>query len=504
MKKIKVLNICIIIFLLFLLTSCRKTCDHPKTIIEEVPSTCITEGYIISYCEICNKEYKTKLPLGYHTLLEKEVVTPLTYTQNERRSYICSVCNKEEVSVTTFNEITNRNVVLKEFDKDDIYVSSINELLIVIDHALMNNVQTFTVSCDLPNEFLLDKHLLSYMVNNNISFNTTIKEVTNGFEFTFDYKAEPSKTTASIDIEKFNNLNLQEKTKTRSDDFNDFAIENVEESLVVESTEQLSSCLMKGIRPICSANSNAYRIYEVMKDILRKIIHDDMSAFEKVLAIHDYLCSNVNYDYDLYEQGLNPLDYQSGWLEGIFEDKQGVCSSLANAFTSLCNIEGIICLTVTGISKENNKIGHAWNKVYLDSNWYIVDLTGDIMPLTLRTTKEVTLYQSFLTDETYYTTNYDIYTFNKIRCNKNYNKYTMMKYTYQGVENDFVIDSFEELLNVVSYLENTYSYNATISILMNYDYDSFDDELSKAYDALNITNDSVYYSSVDDEYIIAN
>lgn len=498
----KTLLLLLTIFLLCC-TSCKKTCNHLKTVIEEVPSTCVSEGYIISYCETCDVKEKTSLPLGYHTWSEGEVIQPLTYTQTEKIKYICIHCQSESISTTSFNEITNKDLVLEQFINENIYIENIDYLFKVVDQALMQNYSSVTFEGNITNEFLKDSYLLSYLIPNNITFNTSVNRNENEYVFTFDYELSPTMISHQSKIDKALNLNLQKQTKTRSEDFNDFVIEKVEQSLKVETTEQLSSCLMKGIKPICKENSNAYQVYEIMKSILRNIIHDDMTDFEKILAIHDYLCTYTNYDYALYEQSLNPVYYRSGWLEGVFFDNLGVCGSIANAFTSLCNIEGIICVTVTGVSKNNN-VGHAWNKVYLDGAWYVVDLTGDIMPLVSRTKKEVTLYQSFLIDESYYINNYDIYVFEDLKCNKNYNKYSQMKYIYNNRENDFVIDSFYELINVVAYLEYSTSYNGSISILMNYEFDNFEEELERAFSIIRSSNDALYYTSVTNEYVIVN
>lgn len=496
MKKLSIL------FLMILLTvcsSCKKACDHEKEVIEEGPSTCTKEGYIVEVCTKCNEEYITKLPLSEHTYVDAGVIQTLTYTESEKRKYICSCCKEETIKETSFDDLTNKYSSLKPFDTQVTITNNI-ELYNLIDVALLNNIKTFSFKGNISNEFILNGHLISYMIPNTTSFNCNIKRIDDIYQVTLEYSDIPLKTSTQSKYVKKENLNYQEIARSRNNDFNDFAIEKKEESLEVFTTEQLSTCLMKGIKPICKENSSADVIYEIMKDILRDIIHDDMSDFDKALAIHDYLCSNVNYDYVVYEQSLNPMEYDCGWLEGIFLNQKGLCGSLSNAFMCLCNIEGIICFTVKGVYKENKSIGHAWNKVYLDSNWYIVDLTGDIVPLGVNT--EVTLYQSFLTSDSYYNKYYETYIYNELECNLIYDKYSKITYIHQGQTNDYLINNLDELVHLISFLES--NKDATISFKMNYEFNNFKEELDKAYFRLNLKNDVVYYTSQPNEYVIAN
>ncbi|MEE1002506.1 MAG: transglutaminase domain-containing protein [Acutalibacteraceae bacterium] len=52
-----------------------------------------------------------------------------------------------------------------------------------------------------------------------------------------------------------------------------------------------------------------------------------------------------------------------------FADGYTVCGGYANALKDLCNLAGIPALVPT-----NDKLNHAWNQVYLNGEWYTVDL----------------------------------------------------------------------------------------------------------------------------------
>lgn len=138
-------------------------------------------------------------------------------------------------------------------------------------------------------------------------------------------------------------------------------------------------------------------------ETVKNDVSDEMSEYEKVHAIYDYIIYNVRYDHDCanaedkYVSGnlsLNEkMKYYGYYLEGIFLDKfykkdmHAVCDGKSKAFVLMCGIEGITAVRISGEASSDGKNfgGHAWNKVLLDLNgtgdkeWYFVDTTwGDV------------------------------------------------------------------------------------------------------------------------------
>ena len=55
----------------------------------------------------------------------------------------------------------------------------------------------------------------------------------------------------------------------------------------------------------------------------------------------------------------------------VFKDQKSVCAGMSYAYQLLCNVNGIDCRYVRGISSAGN---HAWNIIkYTDGKWYVVD-----------------------------------------------------------------------------------------------------------------------------------
>lgn len=197
-----------------------------------------------------------------------------------------------------------------------------------------------------------------------------------------------------------------------------FYIDGVKETMSVSTSNMLYKAVAWGYKPVFmgSQAENLKQIYDNAKDALSYIVSDEMSEYEKVHAIYDYIIYNVRYDHDCANaqdkyntnnallteeekrelQNLNlneKMKYYGYYLEGIFLDKfykkdmHAVCDGKSKAFVLMCGIEGITAVRISGEASSDGKNfdGHAWNKVLLDLNgtgdkeWYFVDTTwGDV------------------------------------------------------------------------------------------------------------------------------
>lgn len=184
-----------------------------------------------------------------------------------------------------------------------------------------------------------------------------------------------------------------------------FYIESVKETMSVSTSNMLYKAVAWGYKPVFmgAQADNLQQIYDNAKDALSYIVSDEMSEYEKVHAIYDYIIYNVRYDHDCanaedkYVSGnlsLNEkMKHYGYYLEGIFlnkfykKDMHAVCDGKSKAFVLMCGIEGITAVRISGEASSDGKNfgGHAWNKVLLDLNstgdkeWYFVDTTwGDV------------------------------------------------------------------------------------------------------------------------------
>lgn len=140
-------------------------------------------------------------------------------------------------------------------------------------------------------------------------------------------------------------------------------------------------------------NYNINQIHKInakVDEIFTEVIKDDMSLEDKIKAIHDYIINNTKYDTNRSDNKV--VSYQSDNAYGALIENYAICGGYADSMKLFLDKLDIPNYKV---SSEN----HIWNLVYLNENWYHLDLTWDD-PVT-STGEDVLEYDYFLitTDE---------------------------------------------------------------------------------------------------------
>ena len=111
-------------------------------------------------------------------------------------------------------------------------------------------------------------------------------------------------------------------------------------------------------------------INEKIDEIMNDILTDDMSDKEKIIAIHNYIVETTDYDTEYLEANLQDIDNPSHKAIGPLYYHKALCGGYTDAMSLFLNK---LKIPNYRISSEN----HIWNYVYVDNNWYHLDLTWD-------------------------------------------------------------------------------------------------------------------------------
>lgn len=162
----------------------------------------------------------------------------------------------------------------------------------------------------------------------------------------------------------------------RSANYNNFVSDQHTNTVSVSTSEALYWAVECGVTPIPVPSSSADTIYKKAKSVLNTIIKEGMTDYDKALAIYDYIAYTTSYDHSKYSDVVY-TKLPCFYLEGVFIYHVSVCDGFSKAFSLMCNMEGVDAIRIVGgangkPAKDNL---HAWNKVKIDGNWYLVDIT---------------------------------------------------------------------------------------------------------------------------------
>lgn len=159
-----------------------------------------------------------------------------------------------------------------------------------------------------------------------------------------------------------------------------------EDSPVWEHNEQAYS-KQKILASALEDTKNVQAENPSIKAIAQRETANCITDYEKALALHDYVCKNLYYDSDMAKKNEIPVESAAD----VIVSGKGVCSGFANVYAALCRSVKLPCVVVTGYAigselfemewNEENIVteipNHAWNEVYADGRWLIVDTTWD-------------------------------------------------------------------------------------------------------------------------------
>ena len=117
-------------------------------------------------------------------------------------------------------------------------------------------------------------------------------------------------------------------------------------------------------------------IINIVNHFISTHIRPNMTDFEKEIEIIKYLVTTVTYDIDeLSNDSFFINDSYKAY--GALVNHKAVCSGYAKAFDLMAKMCGLSATVVTGeaINSASQNGAHAWNQIYLDGEWYNVDVT---------------------------------------------------------------------------------------------------------------------------------
>nr|WP_314609822.1 transglutaminase domain-containing protein [uncultured Lachnoanaerobaculum sp.] len=136
-------------------------------------------------------------------------------------------------------------------------------------------------------------------------------------------------------------------------------------------------------QPSSDIQSDNQEIIDLANSITAGIAND----YDKAVAIHDWVCNNIYYDWDSYlSKNYTGIDTSA---LGTLHSKRSVCDGYSNLTAALLRAAGVPAKKISGFAlgvssdywpenyDPNKDTNHAWNEFWANGRWVILDTTWD-------------------------------------------------------------------------------------------------------------------------------
>ncbi|EDL21049.1 kyphoscoliosis peptidase, isoform CRA_a, partial [Mus musculus] len=148
------------------------------------------------------------------------------------------------------------------------------------------------------------------------------------------------------------------------------------------------------------ASASQVTVKSGLNELVSDLLQEAHSDLERVRAIWIWICHHIEYDVEAAQE----KDRQAFKPTDILRTQKTNCDGYAGLFERMCRVAGVQCVTVPGYSKGfgyqtgqsfSGEFDHAWNAVYLEGRWHLVDSTWGSGLVDTTTSKFTFLYNEF-------------------------------------------------------------------------------------------------------------
>ncbi len=109
---------------------------------------------------------------------------------------------------------------------------------------------------------------------------------------------------------------------------------------------------------------------------LTELLSSATTETSKVEALYDYLLEHMSYDYNKAGRVANVNNYIPV-IDDTYISELGICYDMSSLFASILRHNEIPTKLIMGYT-PNVPTYHAWNEVYIDGEWLVLDVTYDV------------------------------------------------------------------------------------------------------------------------------
>jgi len=129
--------------------------------------------------------------------------------------------------------------------------------------------------------------------------------------------------------------------------------------------------------PIVAYKSDTKAVVDYQKLFTDKKLTTPKTQTE---LLYQNMTKNFKYDYDKAGEVNDKKKYPDGYtpiIDSVYASQKGICYDYAAVTAAVLRSAGIPTKLVMGYTEALGQTYHAWNEIYLDNKWIVVDLTYD-------------------------------------------------------------------------------------------------------------------------------
>ncbi len=138
----------------------------------------------------------------------------------------------------------------------------------------------------------------------------------------------------------------------------------------IRSTVKISDAYKSGDTSALSTEEK--ETLTMASDLLKSIIKDGMSDYEKEKAVYEWMVKNLEVDSGMMLV-ISTAAANADTPYGVLKAKKGVCVGFATTFRLLMQMMNIECKVV-----HDAGLGHSWDIAKIDGHWYHTDIYSDL------------------------------------------------------------------------------------------------------------------------------
>ena len=107
----------------------------------------------------------------------------------------------------------------------------------------------------------------------------------------------------------------------------------------------------------------------------KTMLADKKTTEEKIDLIYNFVVKNFSYDYNKMKT------VQTGYIpvvDDVYNAKTGICYDFSVVFAAALRSNGIPAKLSMGYSTATGDTYHAWNEIFINGKWVVVDTTYDV------------------------------------------------------------------------------------------------------------------------------